>query len=149
MSTFKSEDVSLLYPAVTVYNKLSDLEGLKSLLANIPADSVDALPDDKRRAIEGIEVTSDSISIPGGPVGNLMLRVTRREEPTLIKLEGEGTPVPMSLAIHITPVSDSECRAQVVIDLEIPAMLKPMVSGPINKMTSQFAQMIKVIPFDR
>lgn len=146
MATYKSESVSLRYSPETVFNKLSNLEGLRSVLQNVPSQD---LPDDQRQALENINVTEDTIEIPGGPVGSVMLRVTRREPYSLIVLEGEGTPVPLSLSLHIDAVGADACSAFVQIDIEIPAMLKPMVSGPLKKMTEQFAKMISIIPFDK
>ena len=72
MSTYKSEKVELSASAESVYAKLSNLENLRSLLANVPAESV---PDDKREMFDSIQITSDSISVPAGPVGDLTFRV--------------------------------------------------------------------------
>lgn len=85
MATYKSESVSLRYSPETVFNKLSNLEGLRSVLQNVPSQD---LPDDQRQALENINVTEDTIEIPGGPVGSVMLCVTRREPYSLIVLEG-------------------------------------------------------------
>lgn len=144
MATYKSEKETLGYSAERVFDKLSNLEGLKEILANVPADQI---PEEQKAQLEQIQVTADTISFPAGPVGALTLQVTERIRPTLIRLEGIGAPVPMSLAMHIEPVDDAACRAEVEINLDIPMMLKPMVNGPLKKMTEQFAQMIKMIPF--
>ena len=146
MATYKSDDVELHYPADVVYNKLSNLESLKGVLENVPADKVSA---QDLEMLKQIEVTPDTISFPAGPVGSLMLRLTEKIEPTLLRLEGENSPVPMSLEMNIEPLGPSECKAFVSISLEIPKMLAPMVSGPIKKMTAQFADMLTMIPFDR
>ena len=145
MATYKSEQTLLKYSADQVFDKLSNLENLKSVLANVPADQI---PADQLKALEQIEVTPDTIALPAGPVGQITLRVTERRRPELIKLSGENSPVPLSLAMQITPIDDASCYATVVIELDIPMMLKPMVNGPLTKMTEQFAQMIKLIPFD-
>ncbi|MCM1153605.1 MAG: hypothetical protein NC328_08135 [Muribaculum sp.] len=144
MATYKSEIVNLKYPAEKVYGKLSHPENLKTLLDNVPADKIEA---DKLQALQQIEATEDTISFPAGPVGNLTLRMTERVAPTLIKMEGEGTPVPMSLKMEIFPDGDV-CQAEVSFDIDIPMMLKPMVNGPLKKMTEQFAEMLRMIPFD-
>lgn len=145
MAEYKSEETLLLAPAEKVFKKLSNLEGLSEMLTNIPEEKVS---DEHRQLLNDVKVTADTISFPAGPVGNLTLRLTRLVEPTLILLEAVDAPVPMSLALNIFPIDEVSCKAQVVIDLQIPAMLKPMVSGPLNKMTAQFAQMLRNIPFD-
>lgn len=145
MAEYKSVETPIKASAEAVYRKLSNLEGLKELLSRVPEDQV---PADQRDLFNQIQITPDTISFPAGPVGNLTLQLTETVEPTFIKLEGVGTPVPMALMLHIHPSTEISCSVQVEIDLQIPAMLKPMVSGPINKMVSQFAEMLRNLPFD-
>lgn len=144
MATYRSEDVTLLAPANVVFGKLDNLEGLGEMIKNAPADQI---PDDKRQMLEGISINADTISFPAGPMGSLTLRKTKSIEPTLIRLEGEGTPVPMSLSLNILPMGEESCTANVEVDLQIPAMLKPMVNGPMQKMTTEFANMLRAVPF--
>ncbi|MDE6578239.1 MAG: hypothetical protein K2J82_06390 [Muribaculaceae bacterium] len=144
MATYKSQETPLQASAEAVFSKLSNLENLRSLLEKVPADKI---PEDKKAMFDSISITPDSITVPGGPVGALTFRISEKIEPTLIALSGEGSPVPLSLAMHISPVSEAECKAQVVIDIEIPAMLKPMIGGHIQKMADQFGEVLKAIPF--
>lgn len=132
-------------PAQAVYSRFSNLENLSSLLANIPAGTV---PADKKELIDQIEVTADTLRVPGGPVGAITLRMTRKEEPSLIVLEGENTPVPLSLSLEIRPVSDNSSEVKVAVELEVPAMLAPMVAGPVKKMVEQFATVIQAVPYN-
>lgn len=144
MATYNSEDVLLQTPAEAVFSKLSNLENLRSLLEKVPADKI---PADKMEMFNSITITPDAITVPGGPVGALTFRVKEKVEPSLIRLVGEGSPVPLSLAMHISPDSETTSKAKVVIDIDIPAMLKPMVGGHIQKMADQFGQVLKAIPF--
>lgn len=144
MATFKSEEVRLHGSAEQVYSRLSNLEGLKDLLANMPKDQI---PEDKLQLLDQVEITSDTISIPGGPVGALKLRITQKTEPTLLRLEGEGTPVALSMQMEITPVDEHTSLGCVEIDLAIPAMMRPMVSGPLNKATAEIGRMLSMLNF--
>lgn len=144
MATYKSEKVGIAYPAETVFNKLSNLEGLGELLKNAPTDKI---PEDKKAMLEQLKVTPETISFPGGPVGDITLRVVEKDAPNRIKLEGQGTPVPMSLSLHILTLSPDTCEAYVEIEVQIPAMLKPMVNGPLQQMADQFAVMLRQIPY--
>ena len=146
MATFKSSETDVLAPADKVYRKLSNLEALGETLKDVPPEKIEA---QQLEQLKEVRVTPDTISFPGGPVGEVVLRKTDCEEPTLIRLEGVGTPVPLSLSLHITPVSEFTCVCQVEASLQIPAMLKPMVQGPLQKMVDQFAQMLRQIPFDK
>ena len=144
MSTYSSGNVTLNAPATAVFDKLSNLENLKGLLDKVPADRV---PEDKRQMFENIRITPDTIEVPGGPMGNLLFRVTERVAPSLIKLKGEGIPVEMALVLHVKPLSDTTSSANVDIDINIPAMLKPMVGGQIQKIANQFGDVLGAIPF--
>lgn len=130
--------------AENVFNKLSNLGSFKDLLAQVPEDQI---PVDKKDMLDSIRLTDDSIELPGGPVGSIRLKVVEKTAPTCIRLQGEGTPVPLTLQLRIHPVDDSCCHAMAQIDIEIPAMLRPMISGPMKKMTGQFAQVLHSIPF--
>lgn len=144
MATYKSDEVALKASAQEVFSRLSNFESLKTLLEQVPADQI---PADKKQMFDSIRLTEDSIELPGGPVGSIRLRVTERTAPSRITLTGEGTPVPLQLQLDIHPVDDSACRAQAKVDIEIPAMLRPMIAGPMQKMTEQFAGVLRSIPF--
>jgi hypothetical protein len=132
----------MAYPASTVFEKYSDLEGLGELLKNVPEGYASA---DQMQMLSKIRVTSDTIVIPGGPVGEITLRVVERQAPTLIRLEGVGTPV-LGMSLHIVPLTPETCETYVQIDLQIPAIMKPMVNGPMQKMVDQFGQMMRQMP---
>ena len=144
MATYKSEEVALKASAESVYQRLSNFASLKTLLSQVPADQI---PADKKEMFDSIRLTEDSIELPGGPVGAITLKVTERIAPSRITLKGVGTPVPLKLQLDLHPVDSFSCRAQAKVDIEIPAMLRPMISGPMQKMTEQFATVLRSIPF--
>lgn len=143
MATYKSEEVTLRKGAENVYDSLSNLSRLRDIIAGVPADKIS---DEQRKQLESVSVTDDTISFPGGPAGNVTLKIVESVRPTLIRLEGIGTPVPLSLRMDIRPILPEECTAQVTIDIQIPAMLKPMVNGPLQKMADQFGMMLRNLP---
>ena len=144
MTTYSSHSITLPASAQTVFDKLSNLNNLQGLLDKVPAEKV---PEDKRAMFENIKITPDTIEVPGGPMGNLVFRVVDRVSPSLIRLAGEGIPIAMNLEMHITPKSESASEAKVDINIDIPAMLKPMVGGQIQKMANQFGDVLGAIPF--
>lgn len=144
MATYKSSKETIAAPAERVYEKLSDLENLRNVIENIPEDRI---PADKRGMMEQIKITSDSISLPAGPVGEIRLKTSRLEPYSRIELSGIGTPVPLSLGVHIDSKGDTESEVQVLLDIDIPMMLKPMVGGTLQKMVDQFATVMTAIKF--
>lgn len=145
MTTVKSEKKIIAASAERVFDKLSNLDNLKPLLESIPRDRI---PEDKLEMFDNLKISADTITIPAGPVGQITLRVTDRMPYSLIRLQGEGTPVPMSMQLEIESKGEKECEVQVAIFLDIPIMLKPMVSGPLKKIVDQFSQVLGVIPFN-
>ncbi len=144
MALFKSEEVTLHASAEKAFERLANLEGLGELIKG--ADQA-GIPNEQREMLDNIDITSDTITIPGGPTGPITLRKTETIPPTLIKMEGEGTPVALSLTLRLRPINEDSCEATVEIDIAIPTMLKPMISGPLQKMTDQFSQMLRALPF--
>ena len=145
MTTIKSDKTPISASAEKVFDRLSNLENLKPLLERVPADQI---PADKREMFDNLQITADTISIPAGPVGNLTLRVTDRLPYSLIRLAGEGSPVPMDMQLEIEQAGTDRCSVQVAVNLDIPAMIKPMVAGPLKKIVDQFSQVLAAIPFD-
>lgn len=143
MATYKSDKVDIQASAQSVFRRLSNPENLRELLAKVPEGS---LSEDQRAKLDQIELTADSITLSGAPMRSLTLRLTEKREPELIRFSGEGTPVPMALQVDITPLTDTMCQAQVVIELEIPMLLKPMVSGPMQQLVTQVGTLLRHFP---
>lgn len=144
MATYKSETKRVEASAQQVYSKLSDLGSLKTVIDNIPEDKI---PADKRQMMEQIRITSDSIALPAGPVGEIRLQVSRLEPFSRIELSGVGTPVPLTLGVRISDLGEDCAEVQVVLDIEIPMMLKPMVGGTLQKMVDEFASVMTAVKY--
>lgn len=145
MTSIKSDKAIVNGTPEQVFEKLSNLDNLKPLLEKVPKDQI---PEDNREMFDNLQITSDSISIPGGPVGNITLRISDLLPYSLIRLSGEGSPVPMGMQLEIEPEGADQSEVQVAINLEIPAMLKPMVSGPLKKIANQFVNVLGAIKFN-
>lgn len=144
MATYKSETKRVEASAQQVYSKLSDLGSLKTVIDNIPEEKI---PADKRQMMEQIRITSDSIALPAGPVGEIRLQVSRLEPFSRIELSGVGTPVPLTLGVRISDLGEDCAEVQVVLDIEIPMMLKPMVGGTLQKMVDEFASVMTAVKY--
>ena len=144
MATYSSQAVAIQASAENVFSKLSDLSNLRTLLDNA---TVDKIPEDKRDLFNNINVSEDSITVPAGPVGDLIFRVVERKAPSFVKLDAENSPLPLNLALSINPQSAESCTAKVDINIDLPIMLKGMVGGQIQRLADQFGQVLKSIPF--
>lgn len=145
MTTYSSDNIQMQASAEQVFSKLSNLENLKGLLDKVPADRI---PEDKKAMFENIKITPETLEVPGGPMGgSLVFRMAEKVEPTFIKLQGEGIPVNLALELHIEPITATSSSARVDINIDLPALLKPMVGGQIQKIATQFGNVLGSIPF--
>lgn len=144
MAEFKGQPSTIKAPIHKVYNKLVDFENFKSFIDKIPTDKI---PADKLEQFKNIEITSDSIAFQGGPTGPVKLVVDQRIEPSLIRLKAADLPINLTLEIQLKE-NGEETLQTTVIKADIPAMLKPMVAGPLQKVVDQFGTIFSVIPFD-
>lgn len=145
MSTeYKSAPARLNAPVERVYERFSNLENLKHLIDETPADKI---PADKLEQLKKLEVTPDTLSIQGGPTGSVTLRVTRREEPNLVELQAENLPMQLLLQLRLQPEGADATEAVAAIVADIPMMLRPMLKGPLQQVVDQFANMMAAIPF--
>ena len=143
MAVYKSDKVALRVSAETAFDKLQSPGALRPLLEKVQPDQI---PEDKRAMFEQLELTDDTITIPGGPMGSVTLRVTERQRPSRIVLSGEGIPVELSVRLDLEPTGESSCDAQVVISLGVPKMLEPMIGGTLQKVADQFAGVLRSVP---
>ena len=143
-SEFKSRAVELQAPVQQVYDKFSNLENLRNLIESLPADRI---PADKRAQLEKLEIMADSITVQGGPTGAVTLRIDRLVEPELISLRPDSLPIDLSLQLRLKADGPDKTEAVAAIEADIPLMLRPMVKGPLQQITDQFANMLAAIPF--
>ena len=97
--------------------------------------------------MENVTFDRDSITIGGSPVGNVCLRIVDREEPKCVKMEGEGTPIPLNLWIQIVPNGDYASAIRVTLKAELNFFIKQMVSKPLQKAVDGIADMLARIPY--
>ena len=134
MATFTSKPAVINTPADKLAEKFSDFTRLQQY--------IDALPAEERAKVGDIALTSDSIILKTPQVGEITLKVTERKPERLV-LEAVGSPVPMKLVVNLKPVSESSTELVTSIDVDIPAFLKPMIGGTMQKAVDQFGDLMK------
>lgn len=144
MSEYKSDIKDITAPAQAVYEKLSNLEHLREFLDKVPEDKI---PEDKREQLRQMKLTADSISVPGGPTGEVKLTIVKRQPNSLVTLKAADVPIDLNLEIRIGNRSETESTVQVAIVADLPMMLRGMVKGPFNQIVTQFADMLASIPY--
>lgn len=148
-------------PIDRVFAKLSDLSNLQSvqervadpnfeetLKARVPADK---MPDAEklrqiREAIQQMTFTSDSVTMPAGPLGMVTLQVVEREQERLVKLEVVGAPVPANLWIQMLP-SGATTALKVTVGAELNFFIRKMVESKLKQAPDGIAQVLSALPY--
>ncbi|MBO5268969.1 MAG: hypothetical protein J6B13_09465 [Muribaculaceae bacterium] len=136
MATFTSKPAIVEASAQAVADKFADLSRLQELIDKMPAED--------RAKVGEVSFTTDSIVMKTPQVGEITLKVVERT-PAKVVFTALGSPVPMHLAVNIRPESDDKSEIVTAMDVEIPAFLKAMVGGTMQKAVDQFGQLMQKI----
>ena len=136
MSKYESSIKTVPYPQEAVYRNISDLSNLARIRDRVPNDKIQEFTFDQ-----------DSVSVSVPPVGQITLRIVEREEPKCIKFEAVQSPLPFKLWVQILPIDELTSKMKVTVDADIPMMLKPMVSGPLQDGVEKVADALALIDY--
>ena len=137
MAKYKSESVKINQPVEAVYARLTNFSGFNERLAE--------LPEEARAKLGDVKFGDDSIIINTPNVGEIAFTIIERKEPSLVKLGAANSPVPFDITVNLTPESAETTEAQTEINVEIPAMLKPLVGGKLQEAANQFGNMLSTM----
>lgn len=121
--------------AADAYGRITSLSSMQEKIAD--------LPDEVKSKVGDLTLTDDTITLNSTPMGSLTLKVCERVEGRRVAYQAQGSPVPVILAVNIEPKSDSACEVVAAIDVELPAMLKPMVGPKLQEAASKLGDMMK------
>ncbi len=134
MGKYSSKPVTINRPQAEVYTRLSDLSSLQG--------SLESLPEDKRKQLGEVSFDRDSITIITPQVGQIKFEIIERDEPSRVVFGTPSSPLPLTLTVDIKADGDDKSIVEVVIDVEIPMMLRPLVGGKLQEAANQFGTML-------
>ena len=134
MATYKSKPQLINRSADELFDRFSDLSRLQ--------EALDTLPEEQRAKVGQVEFTPDSIRITTPQVGDIAFNVIERIRPTKVVFGTQSSPVPMTMDVDITPMGDASCEVVSSINVEIPAMLRPLIGPQLQKATDKFGELI-------
>ncbi|MDE6322681.1 MAG: hypothetical protein K2L85_01005 [Paramuribaculum sp.] len=137
MAKYTGKAVVVNHLANEVYNKISDLSSFQQRL--------DSLPEAARNALGDVRFTSDAIIITAPAVGEMTFNVVERQPDSLLRLAAANSPVPFAIAINLAPESESSTRVETLLEVEIPAMLRPMIGGKMQEAADKFSEMFSTL----
>lgn len=157
MSDYVSEVKTVNAPQRAVYDKISDLSNLGALKERLADPAAreqisSQFGEDKAAAamqyIDKVTLSADSVEVGGTPVGALKLRIVEREEPKCVKLEGVGTPVPLTMWVQIVPRGEQESALRVTLRAELNFFMRQIVGKHLQEAADGLAAMLSKINYN-
>lgn len=155
LTKFESAVKPLSHPQQTVYGWLSDLRHiealreklndpavLQQLSERVPGTDAESL----RRQLETMTLCEDTVTMDS-PLGKVTLRIVEREAPKCVKLEAEGSPLPLTLWVQVLPVADGGSKMRVTLGAEVNVFMKAMVSKPLQQAVDGIADLLASLPY--
>ena len=134
MAKYESKPVAVNQPVEALFDRFSDI----SLFQH----RINEIPETERAKLGDVTFESDAICINTPQVGQLKFKVTERTAPGHIVFSAVGSPIPLSMTIDITATSESASEVVTAIDVDIPAMLRPLIGGKMQEAANKFGEMI-------
>lgn len=154
MAKYESQIKQVPYSQSAVYSKVSDLTHLAAIKERINDPKVqEQIPADKleevKKSLEQMECTTDTLSTPVGPIGNISVKIIEREPEKCVKFSSTNSPVSFKLWIQILPTSETTSKIKVTIDADINFFMKQMLDKPLKQGVDKFADMLAMIPYEQ
>lgn len=137
MATFESKVKEIPYPQEAVYRLISDLNNLERIRDRIPTDK-----------IQDFSYDSDSVTVNVPLVGTVSMRVVERTEPECVKFESVQSPMSFNLWVEMMPDDDNTSKVKVSVKADIPFMLAPLISGPLQDGLDKVVEALSMIQYE-
>ncbi|MDE6283683.1 MAG: hypothetical protein K2L97_06815 [Muribaculaceae bacterium] len=134
MATYKSKPAKVNRNINELYERFSDMSRLQSTLDELPAE--------QRSQIGDVEFTSDSLKIVTPQVGEIKFVIKEKIAPNKIVFGTESSPVPLTMEVCMTPDGDQVTEVETRIDVEIPAIVRPIIGPQLQKAADKFGELI-------
>lgn len=134
MSTYKSKETEVNQSAEALFDKLSNLNNLGDQLAQLPADQLER--------IGNVRFENEKFIISTPQMGEIAFAVIDKTKPSKIVYGTPSSPIPLQMVVNLAPVSDDRTKVSTAIEVEIPAMLRPLVGGKLQEAAEKFGEMI-------
>ena len=134
MAKYASKPVAVNQPVEVLFDRFSDV--------SLFQQRINEIPEEERTKIGDVTFEADAICINTPQVGQLKFKVTERTAPGHIVFSAVGSPIPLAMMIDITATSESTSEVVTAIDVEIPAMLRPLIGGKMQEAADKFGEMI-------
>lgn len=133
MAKYKAKAVTVAMPAEAIASKFEDLTAFQSAL--------DKLPSDVAAKVGDVSFEKDALIINTPQLGAITLKVVERTS-SRVAMSAVGSPVPLTLAVDLDAKDASETELQTAIEVEIPAMLRPLIGSKMQEAADKFGDLM-------
>ena len=133
MAKYSAKTIRINKPSEFISGQFADLTRLQGALDNLPAED--------RAKVGDVRFTTDSIVMNTQQVGEIRFQVKERSAERVSFVAG-GLPMPMIIGVDLRPEGADATDVTASLDIDIPAMLRPMVGGTLQKAVDQFGELI-------
>ncbi len=134
MAKYSSKPATLAVPISVAFDRISNVSSFQ--------ERIDAIPAEQRKQMGEMKFTENSIILNSPQIGEMRFDITERTAPTRIVFTSANSPVPLNLSMDLTEKSAEETEIVTTIDIEIPAMLRPMIGGKMQEAANKFTELI-------
>ncbi len=117
-----------------VYNRLSDLSGVRERMSS--------LPDDLKAKMGTVNFPdSETLAFTAPGVGEMKFRIVERREPDLVRFMADTGVMPIYVDIALAEAGADSTDISATIEAEIPMMLRPLIGGKLQEAADKFGEM--------
>ena len=132
MAKYTGKEVDVNAPASQIAEKFEDLSLFGTYLEQIP-------PEERSKAGD-ISFERDAIVINNPTVGKMTFNVVERS-PEKVVFGADGM-LPLTVVVNFKPVGENETKVNTVLEIELPAMLRPLIGGKLQQVADMFGELI-------
>ena len=149
MATRVVSDVQKINSAIAdVYAFLSDFSKIGKLIETARQMGAGNQMPELADKIEDVRTTEDTCTFMVKGVGEMGMKIVVREEPKLIKLEGDGRlPFEFQVWIQLLDNGPYDTRLRITAEAELNMMMKMLLKGKLEKGINQLAEGLAKIPY--
>ncbi len=138
MTEFTSDIKTIPHSNEDVFRVLSDLGKLDLIKDKIPEDK-----------IKDFKFDNDSCSFSVSPIGEVKFKVVEREPNKLVKFQSENLPFETFLWIQLVEKVENETKMKITIRSKVNALMKGMISKPLQEGLDKISDVIANLPYDK
>lgn len=134
MTTYQSDIKTISSDEEMVFGILSDLSNLKKVADNPEFSS----------KVSDLQYDTDSVSFGVPGFGRLGFRIAERISYSKIKMISENAPVSINIEVNLQALSANSTSMQLVLNADLPAMIKMMVGSKLQDGVDKIADLLSV-----